>query len=223
MIIFDKFFKSSIGKKIVVAVTGICLALFLVAHMAGNLQIFGKPAAINSYAETLHSHPGIVWTFRLGLLVFFLLHILLAVILTVKNWSARPDSYQCNSTVQASVASRIMIWTGLFIFAFVVYHLLHFTVGAVHSNFFVAGLPLLDNQKNVHAMVVKSFQVRPIAGAYIVFMVLLALHLYHGIGSVFQTLGLVREGAYGLLTKVSVAFLAIVVGGLVAIPVAFFQ
>lgn len=123
--------RSSLGKKYVMAVTGLLLAGFVVTHMGGNLLVYLGPDAINSYAQTLKARPALLWAARLTLLAIFLVHIVLGLLLTYQNRAARPARYVYEDTLQASWASRHMLLTGLLIFAFVLYHLAHFTLGWV--------------------------------------------------------------------------------------------
>jgi succinate dehydrogenase / fumarate reductase cytochrome b subunit len=123
---------SSLGSKYVMALTGVGLTLFVLVHMAGNLLLFAGPDALNSYAHALKAHPALLWTARLGLLALFLIHVVLAVRLTRQNIAARgPVGYVCERSVQANWASRHVMLTGLVLLAFIVYHLAHFTLGAV--------------------------------------------------------------------------------------------
>src|SRR5262245_46672025 len=120
---------SSIGSKVVVAVTGIGLLGFVIGHLLGNLLIYGGPNALNGYAKALEDNLALLWTARLGLLSIFVLHVGLSVRLSLRNRAARPVRYACEGTVRASYASRTMLYSGLVILAFVIYHLLHFTFG----------------------------------------------------------------------------------------------
>ncbi len=186
MILAKKLFGSSIGRKAIMAVTGAGLTLFLIAHLAGNLLVFVGPEAINAYGAKLRELPAVLWGARIGLLVLFILHFGLAISLTLENRRARGSAYAYQSTVQASLASRTMILSGMMLLFYVVYHLLHFTLGGVHSEYYGA----LDEKGrlDVYRMVV-SFQQWPIAAVYIAAMFFMALHLSHGVASIFQTLG----------------------------------
>ena len=124
---------SSVGSKFLVALTGLGLTGFVYVHMAGNLLVFQGPAALNDYAQFLKDHAGLLWTARIGLVTLFIIHIGLALRLTIRNQAARPTRYVHEETVQASWASRHMALTGLVILAFVIFHLLHFTRGSIQS------------------------------------------------------------------------------------------
>lgn len=181
-----RLLRSSIGAKFLMAVTGLLLLLFLFGHLTGNLLVFGGREAINGYADWLHAHPGLVWGARIGLLVLFTLHIALALRLTSENRDARSSRYRFDATVQATTASRTMILTGLLVLAYLVYHLLHFTLHVIPTG----GMgKMADGHVDVYGMVVAGFQKPPIAISYFVAMVILGIHLWHAIGSAFQTLG----------------------------------
>jgi succinate dehydrogenase / fumarate reductase, cytochrome b subunit len=185
------FYQSSIGKKFIVAVTGVALLLFLAGHLLGNLLIFRGPEAINSYAKWLHSLGGLLWVARIGLLVCVVLHVVATIQLVRANRAARPVEYGCQKTRRASKASRSMIWSGSIVLAFVIYHLMHFTLG-VRNGFHdpTNARYFTDGVHNVYNMVVDGFNWVPAALFYIFAMALLCLHLSHGFSSAFQTLGL---------------------------------
>ncbi len=181
-----RLLSDSIGRKAVMATTGLLMILFVVVHMLGNMTIFGREAGINAYAEKLHALPPLVWTTRVVMGVSLVLHVVMAVLVTLENWKANPVKYAVNRSLRATFAGKTMIWSGLLIGAFLVYHLLQFTFRAR------PGLPLGDdalNRFNVFAMVYAAFQATPIAVVYVAGMVALFLHLSHGVQSVFQTMG----------------------------------
>ena len=183
-----RFARSSIGSKYLMAGTGLALSLFLVGHIAGNLLVFAGPDALNEYAAALRKLPlGLLWVARIGLLVVFLCHLATAIRLNRQNRAARPIRYQMGATYQASLASRSMIYTGMVIFGFLIYHLLHFTflkVGPTDYSVDAAG------RHDVYAMVIKSFQNPALALSYVFAMAAMGLHLSHGLSSLFQSLGL---------------------------------
>ena len=185
------FWNSSIGKKIVVAVTGIFLVLFLLGHMAGNLLLFAGRDAINEYAEFLHHmlHGAGIWFVRIGLLVLLGLHVAATISLTRQNKAARKDAYAHEATVQASRSSRMMIISGLIILAFIIFHILHFTI-RVDENLANMKDPSHPERHDVYGMVIKGFEVPLVSIFYIVAISLLCSHLSHGIASIFQTLGM---------------------------------
>jgi len=201
---------SSVGAKILVALTGLGLVGFVVVHLVGNLKIFQGPEAINHYAHFLKHDLGLVlWLFRAGLLFVFVLHLALAIRLKLRSAAARPVGYAYPATIQAGVASRTMVWTGIII------HLAHYTFGWVKPSVFdvpvlaadpaaplglrtvppgtpVPYLQLRDilGQHDVYSMTVAGFRNPVISVLYLVAQVILFVHLRHGIPSTFQTLGL---------------------------------
>ena len=203
--------KSSVGSKYVMAVTGLLLIGFVLAHMAGNLLIFAGREALNAYAHALEEKPPLLWTARVVLLAVFVLHIVLGIRLTCDNMRARPIRYVCEDTVEANWASRHMLLTGLVLLAFVVYHLLHFTFGSVHPDF-VEG--------DVYHNVVAGFEVWPVSAFYIAAMIALGFHLYHGTWSMLQTLGLSHPRYNGIRNGLAGVLAVIIVIGNISIPVA---
>ena len=188
-------FKSSLGKKYVMAATGLLLFLFVVGHLIGNLQVFGPPELINGYAHFLQSKPLLVWGARLSLLLIVGLHIASAAQLTVMNKEARPVGYAAPSAYGSTWQSRYMLVSGLVILAFIVYHLAHFTVllpginGVGDFRKLEVTLPGGDKGRNVYAMMVLGFQVWWVTLFYLVAQALLFVHLGHGLASMFQSLG----------------------------------
>lgn len=222
------YWNSSIGKKLIVALTGLFLLLFLAGHLVGNLVVFMGPEPFNSYAYFLHhmGHGAGIWAFRIVMLVMLGAHIIATISLTRQNKAAR-KSYECDSTIQASRSSRIMILSGLTILAFFVYHMLHFTVRAGNE------YDTLDRYKttlhgvegevhNAWLMVIDGFspQAWYVSLFYIISMTLLASHLVHGFQSVFQTLGLRSKKSAATLNQLSIAYTAFIWIGFVSIPVA---
>jgi succinate dehydrogenase / fumarate reductase cytochrome b subunit len=212
--------RTSVGSKYVMALTGLALILFVIAHMIGNLLIFRGREALNSYAHALETSPVLLWTARSGLLAVFVLHIVLGIRLTRQNTAARPVRYVCEDTVQANWASRHMLLTGLVILAFVIYHLLHFTFGVIDPADFKSRLDLYrvpDDPKavyhNVAEMVVLGFSQPLISLSYVVAQVFLGLHLWHGAGSWFQSLGLNHPRYAPLLRGFGAAVATVVVAG----------
>lgn len=181
-----RLLRSSIGAKFLMAVTGVLLLLFLFGHLAGNLLVFSGREALNGYAQWLRSHPGLVWGARIGLLAIFSLHIALALRLWSENRDARTVAYRHPATVVASAASRTMILTGLLVLAFVVYHLLHFTLHVIKTG---AMGTTAEGHVDVYNMVVAGFRHPVIAFSYFAAIAILGIHLWHAIGSAFQTLG----------------------------------
>ena len=216
-------FRSSIGRKILMAVTGLILIGFVIGHLVGNLQIFQEPDHINGYAQFLRNLGPLLWVARIGLLAAALIHIWAATVLTLENNAARGGAYGVTHTIQATLASRTMRLTGYVVFAFVLYHLAQFTWGLAQSSTFkdnlplykmaneyrVAGFPVIDpgtEVHDVHTMVIRGFQNPIVSVFYIIAVGLLSVHLAHGIDSMFQTLGLRSTRWGGGLRKFAVAF-----------------
>lgn len=172
--------QNSVGKKALMAVTGIILFLFVVGHLVGNLQVYSGAEKLNAYARFLREHEFLLWVVRLVLLAAVGTHALAGILVTLEKWRARPVAYATKANLQGSVASRTMFWSGLLILAFVVYHLLHLTFGVVHPSF----RPLAAYEN-----VVAGFRVTGAAVAYIVSMVGVGFHLWHGLYSMTQSLG----------------------------------
>jgi len=187
MKLLPSIFKSSIGKKFVMAVSGLALFAYVIAHMLGNLQIYLGPEALNAYAEFLKSKPGLLWTARLGLLLMVVLHIVTSVQLTLENRAARPVGYATAKPPAASLASRTLFMSGLIIFAFIIYHLMHFTLGMTNPEFLL--LQDAKGRHDVYRMAVAGFSQPLVSFFYIFAMGLLCLHLSHGASSWAQSLG----------------------------------
>ena len=179
-----------VGKKVVMAVTGLVLVGFVIAHMLGNLKIFLGAEAIDAYAvflrtmgEPMFPYSALLWVVRVVLLVCVALHITAAVQLTRMNWTARPHSYDTKKSIATTYAARTMRWSGVILALFIVYHLLHLTAGAVGFR------PGQFHDLSVYHNVVAGFSVWYVALFYILAMACLCLHLDHGIWSMLQTLG----------------------------------
>ena len=185
---FSSFTRSSIGKKVIVALTGLVLVGFICGHLLGNLQIFLGPEYINSYAEKLRSLGVFLWVIRAFLLVTVLLHIWFTISLTIDNRRARPIGYKKKKNVKATFASRSMALSGLVLVAFILYHIAHFTVRVTDPRFQLLKADPL-NRYDVFSMMVYGFQNPIVTGCYVIAMFLLALHLSHGSSSFFQSLG----------------------------------
>ena len=209
-------FSTSVGKKAVVAVTGLGLTAFLVVHLLGNLQFFLGPEPFNNYAHTIKSLPVILWGARIGLLLFFVTHISLAIQLKRQNFAARPVRYAFENTVQATASSRSMLISGSIILIYAIYHIAHFTLGVTHPQHF----QLTDTHGNhdVYQMVKLGFLDTKVAIFYIASMAALAFHLSHGFASVFQTLGLSNPKQNCGLRKLACALAGFLFVGFSSIP-----
>lgn len=207
-----RFWRSTIGKKVAMAITGAILIGFLISHMLANLLILtGDPAGINGYAAFLRTQPPLLWGGRAVLLGAVILHVIAALQLTRLDRAARPVAYARVAPQTATFASRTIRWGGLLILFFVIYHILHFTTGNVHPSF-VHG----DAYRNV----IVGFDVKWVAAFYIVAMVAVGLHLYHGTWSAFRTLGLVQPSANPLQRRVATVLAIAIWLGFTLIPVA---
>jgi succinate dehydrogenase / fumarate reductase cytochrome b subunit len=205
------FYSTTVGKKAVMAVTGVVLLGFLVGHVLGNLQVFAGREKIDGYAEFLHHSAGLLWGTRAVLLVAVIGHIRAAVQLYALRAEARPVAYAKKVDRGATLMSRVMLYTGFALLAFIVYHLLHFTTGTLHQHF-VEG--------EVYGNITSAFSQPVIAGAYVAAMIMLAMHLQHGLFSMTQSLGL-SHPAYAARAKAAAAVVAILLAvGFAAIPVA---
>lgn len=205
------------------ALSGLVLALFVLGHMIGNLQIFLPPEAINVYAYFLHHilPVEVLWVVRLGLLAAVAVHIWMAVLLKIENKAARPEEYDVNKWVRAAPAARYMIWSGIILLSFIIFHLLHLTVQNVHPEYQALRYMLGDKDtQDVYAMLIYGFSSKfwYIPAFYIVSMVMLAWHLSHGVSSMFQSLGWRNEVWRGRLDKIAIAYGVIVFLGFAAIP-----
>ncbi|MCB1279437.1 succinate dehydrogenase cytochrome b subunit [Prosthecobacter sp.] len=223
--VFDslsRFYASSIGKKILVALTGLVLIGFVLGHMIGNLLIFVGKDAINEYGHMLQTmlHGGGVWIARIGLLTAVVIHIVATISLTKANRDARQDKYGMQKAQVSSKSSHIMIWSGLTILAFIVYHLLHFTVRA--GNDYATYKTTLHGETvhDVYRMVIAGFSWAPASIFYLIAMGLLCSHLSHGFSSLFQTLGISTDKTEPLFKKAGYAFAGLIFAGNAAIVLA---
>ncbi|RYD61455.1 MAG: succinate dehydrogenase cytochrome b subunit [Verrucomicrobiaceae bacterium] len=222
---FSAYWNSPIGKKLIVALTGLVLVLFLAGHMAGNLLVFAGREPFNDYAEFLHHaiHGAGIWLARGSLLVALVLHVVATIALTRQNRAARVP-YEFPNTIQASKSSRIMIWTGLTILFFVIYHLMHFTahIGNTYENY--VDLQHLaktgESRHDAWKMVIDGFHVWYVTLFYIIAMTVLCSHLGHGVASIFQTLGFNSKRSRPTIEKFSWIYTAVIWLGFVSIPVA---
>lgn len=212
------FYRSAIGKKMMMAVSGIILFGFVLAHMAGNLKLYMGAEAMNHYGEWLREigqpalpHGVALWIARIVLLAAVVVHIDAAVRLTIMNRKARPIGYKRQDYVQASYASRTMRWGGLIILLFVIYHLAHFTWGSAHPDF--------RHGEPYHNAVV-GFSSPLISAIYIIANLALGLHLYHGLWSMFQSMGWNHPKFNPWRRKFAIAFALIVTLGNVSFPIA---
>ena len=214
-------YRSTIGKKLIMAVTGLVLVVFVIGHMAGNLQEFLGPARMNAYSAFLKSTGELLWIARLGLLAATVLHVLMAWQLTQIKRAARPVDYVRRDPQVSTLASRTMRWGGVVLLVFIVFHLLHFTTGTV---FPIASRP--DPQypafshTDVYGNVISAFRTPWVTAFYVVAMLFLLLHLFHGAWSSVRTLGLSKPSSDPLHRRISTVIAVVVWLGFSAIPVA---
>ena len=217
---FGQLWSSTIFQKWVMAVTGILLVLFLLGHLAGNLLIFLGPDDMNAYGEELRHllHGSAIWVARIGILVSFILHINAGIRLAALNRRARGGTNAKAEPQRSTMASRSMIYTGLLLVFYVLYHLAHFTWGVVHSEYYTYVDAL--GRHDIYRMVIESFQQPAITGTYIVAMIVTALHLNHAIQSAFQTLGISHPRYNALIRSGGQALSLVIALGFISVPVA---
>ena len=223
MNIIKRIFQSSLGKKYIMAVTGFFLFFFVIGHMVGNLQLFLGAEAINRYGHFLQSNPELIWPARIGLLFLVGLHIWSAVVLSAENKAARPVSYAEYKPLGSSYASRTMLMSGLIVLAFIIYHLLHYTVQAKSIN--LTGQNFVDfvdaeKRHDIFKMMVVGFSNIWVSLFYLLSMGLLCLHLSHGLSSMFQSVGWKNGNYRPVLDKAAPIVAGLIFLGYSSIPVA---
>ena len=214
MKLYSRLFQSPIGAKMLMAITGLMLTGFVLAHLSGNLILYAGRDKFNAYAHGIQSLGALLWIMRGGLLTVFILHLYLAIKLTIENKAARPISYAHEATIQATTASRFMLQTGLIMFTFIIYHLAHYTFRLVSPE--ISALDPAD----VYGMVVAGFSSPIVSGFYIISMAALATHLRHGVSSLFQSLGLYHGNLNPLTDKLGPLVAIVVFLGFSSIPLA---
>ena len=222
MNIIANIFKSSLGKKYIMAVTGFFMWLFVLAHLAGNLQVFLGQEAINRYGHFLQSNTELLWPARIILIVLLLLHIWSASKLSLENQAARPVGYDKYQPIGSSYASRTMLMSGLIVLAFIIFHLLQFTAQVRYINLTGQDFTtFIDSQQrhDIFKMMVVGFSSGWVTAIYVVGIGLLCLHLSHGTSSMFQSMGW-KNKAYRPFLDVAARVVALVVFiGYISIPV----
>jgi succinate dehydrogenase / fumarate reductase cytochrome b subunit len=208
-----RFWRSSIGKKVVMAVTGLIMIAFLISHVLANLQVFAGPLRINEYAAALRRLGPLLWLARAGLLAALVLHVVAAYQLTQRKRIARPMGYEEREPQVSTFAARTIRWGGVLLFVFIVLHLLHFTFGTLHPAF---------DHKDVYGNVVAGFQQWWVVLLYLVAMVGLGLHLYHGSWSSIRTLGLTRPSTNPLRRRAAAVLAWAIYLGFSIIPIAVY-
>lgn len=212
------FLQSMVGRKIVMAVSGAMMVLFVAAHLLGNTSILAGPGGINAYAMKLHELFPVIWTYRLIMIILLSLHVYYGIQLTLENNKAKPVGYAVGENRRATFAGRNMIWTGSIVGLFLFYHLLQFTFQVFDSG--ISASRNLDalGRPDVFRMVVLSFRKSLVAAVYICGVIALGLHLIHGIQGLFQTLGLNNEKTMPVIEKSGMLAAVVLLLGYVAIP-----
>ena len=210
--------RSSLGKKTLMALSGLVLVGFVIMHLAGNLLVFAGPDALNAYAEKLRHVPVLLWSARAVLLASVAVHVVTSVQLAHENAAARPQRYAAYRTSEATFTGRTMMLSGGLLLAYIIYHLLHFTFRVTNPSI-SHGLDALG-RRDVYAMVVMSFHHRAISLAYILGMACLCAHLHHGIASTWQTLGFADERSLRIADLIGRVIALGLFAGYSAIPLA---
>jgi succinate dehydrogenase / fumarate reductase cytochrome b subunit len=213
-----RFCTSSIGRKWIVALTGLALFGFVVGHLVGNLQVFIGPESINRYGAFLQGLGELLWAVRLGLLAMLVLHIIFTIKLRGENRAARPTRYAVTEYRAATRPARWMLLSGIMVLCFIIFHLLHFTVQTIDPSYIA--LHDAQGRHDVYRMMILGFTNKAASGFYLVGVGLLAMHLNHGIQSMFQTLGLSSGKVAPLWQKGGQAFSWLLFIGYASIPVA---
>jgi succinate dehydrogenase / fumarate reductase cytochrome b subunit len=208
--------QSSVGRKIIMAVTGFVLVAFVCVHLLGNSSVFIGADAINAYAQKLHSLGPFVWVFRLVMLAAFAIHIFFGIQLTLENKAATPEKNVQIKRLKTGFGAETMIVSGLVMLAFVIYHLLHFTVRVTNPEIYV---PLGDHgMVDVYVMMVQGFSSALPVIVYVIGLFFLFLHVGHGIQSLFQTLGLSNDKSLPFMEIVSKLVSVVLLVGYISIP-----
>jgi succinate dehydrogenase / fumarate reductase cytochrome b subunit len=208
------FWRSSVGKKVVMAITGLIMLLYLITHVLANLLVFQGPTRINAYSAFLHGTGGALWVARLVLLAALVLHVIAAVQLAGRRQEARPIGYAAGREPQVSTfAARTIRWGGALILAFLIYHILHFTIGSAHPDF-VEGDPYHN--------VTTGFRDPIVVIVYLVAMAAVGLHLYHGVWSSGRSLGISPPSPTPLRRTVAVVLAVMIWLGFTVIPIAVY-
>lgn len=210
--------RSSIGKKILMALSGAMLAGFVVMHLLGNLLIFRGQDALNAYAKKLADLGPLLWAARIGLILAVIIHIITSIQLSRENRSARPQAYARQRSESTTLAARTMLISGIILLAYLLYHLAHFTFGWTHPELYHMKDPL--DRYDVYGMVVGGFRNAWVVAGYIIGVGMVCLHLSHGLGSMVQTLGLNNEKTIPVFTWAGRIGSAVIFLGYVSIPLA---
>ena len=211
------FYQSSIGKKYVVAVTALLLILYVLGHLAGNLQIYLGQDRINAYAKFLHDLGPILWVVRAILLAAFVIHIVATIQLAQENRLAKPQKYAVTDYQRSTMASRTMIVSGLIVLCFVIYHLLQFTLQVTDPEFREVHDSI--GRHDVYRMLILGFRHPLVSLFYVIALFLLTTHLSHGFSSVVQTLGINNRKIANFVSTGGQTLAWVVFAGYISIPV----
>jgi len=217
-------FTNMVGRKMVMSISGLAMVLFVILHLLGNTSIFAGPDGINAYAMMLRGLTPFLWIMRLVMFTAVCLHAFFGVRLSLENHYARPEAYAVKKNIRSTFTGRNMIWTGAFIASYLVFHLLHFTLHVISPGLSAGGHGHMDElgRPDVYLMVVSSFRHFTVSVIYISAMAALALHLYHGIQSLFQTLGLNTEKTLHFFVRAGAVAAIILSLGFISIPLGIF-
>jgi succinate dehydrogenase / fumarate reductase cytochrome b subunit len=221
MNIITNLFKSSLGKKYIMAITGFFMFVFVIGHLVGNLQVFLGPEAINRYGHFLQSNIELLWPVRVILILLLILHIWAASKLSLENRAARPERYQVYQSLGSTYASRTMLMSGIIVFVFVVYHILHYTAQVQYINATGQSFVTFEDPQKRHdifKMMVVGFSQPWVSAFYIVGVGLLCLHLSHGASSMFQSLGWKNDVYRPFLDKAARVVALLIWLGYISIP-----
>ena len=208
---FLEFYRSTIGKKVIMAITGLIFVGFVIGHMLGHLQVFQSAEKYNAYAHFLQSLGGLLWLVRLVLLGSVILHVMMAVQLKRRSGAARPVAYAQRTPQVSTLASRTMFWGGLLVLVFIIFHILHFTTLTVYPEY---------ERMTVYNRMIAAFHTPWLIAFYVLATIALGFHLYHGAWSSMRTLGLTKASAHPLQRKIPAAIAAIVTIGFLIVPLA---
>jgi len=212
------FYRSTIGKKVIMGVTGLIGIGFVLLHIAGNLQAFVGQAKLNAYSAMLHGPLNeLLWVVRVVLIVAVILHVMMAYQLTMRSRAARPVAYLHREPQVSTLASRTMKWGGVLLLVFIVFHILHFTTETIDPSG-SRGMIDLRGDKDVYGNIVASFRIWWVTAFYLIAMVFLGLHLYHGAWSSIRTLGYAKTAVNPLRRRLALAVAVIVWLGFTLVP-----
>ncbi|TAN41140.1 MAG: succinate dehydrogenase cytochrome b subunit [Nitrospirae bacterium] len=213
-----RFLESPVGRKLVMTVSGLSMIGFVIIHLLGNTSLYYGADSINAYAKALHGLPPLLWGFRLVMLIMVSLHVFYGISLTLENRGAKTGKYAVRENVRSTFAGRSMIWTGLFIGAFIIYHLLHFTFQVIDPGTAASGHADALGRPDVFMMVVLNFRRLAVSSLYVCAMAALGLHLLHSLQSAFQTMGLSSDRTLPVIVRAGALAALLISLGYAAFP-----